>query len=446
MEARIKEQSMERPTSIDLFAGAGGMSLGFEQAGFDVVAAVELDPVHCAVHEYNFPHTPVICRSVAEVKPEEIRDQVGGRQLDVVFGGPPCQGFSLIGKRLLDDPRNSLVFHFLRLVSALQPKYFVMENVKGMAIGRHQQFLQEVIEKFNYYGYNVVTPYRVLNASHYGVPQHRERLFLLGYHRDVPPLRYPEPRTQPANAKRRSKALLGLPNSPTVGEALQDLPQIENYAELMLEDTVKAEFGEPSEYGAILRGLTIDPENFAYPRQFDRQLLTGSRRTRHTHPSIDRFQKTQPGQVESISRFLRLDPNGICNTLRAGTPSSRGAFTSPRPIHPHCPRCITVREAARLHGYPDWFRCHVTKWHGFRQIGNSVPPLLARSVARQILKALEVTPTVPQPSIELGDSRLLAFTMAEAAARYGVSAHAIPPRLVRRSKKQTTSRTAVTPK
>src|ERR1700761_3007489 len=105
---------MERPIGIDLFAGAGGLSLSFEQAGFDIAAAVEIDPVHCATHDYNFPKTKTISPSVIDVTGHEIRLKAGlqGRDIDVVFGGPPCQGFSMIGKRTLDDPRNSLVFHF----------------------------------------------------------------------------------------------------------------------------------------------------------------------------------------------------------------------------------------------------------------------------------------------------------------------------------------------
>src|SRR5208283_2426639 len=113
---------------------------------------------------------------------------------------------------------------------------------------------------------------------------------------------------------------------------------------------------------------------------------------------------------EPVSRFHKLDPHGICNTIRAGTASDRGAFTSPRPIHPSSPRCITVREAARLHSYPDWFRFHVTKWHGFRQIGNSVPPLLAQAVAAQIAAQLKPMPP-PQKPVKLGDPILLAMNM-----------------------------------
>src|SRR5439155_12575738 len=102
-----------------------------------------------------------------------------------------------------------------------------------------------------------------------------------------------------------------------------------------------------------------------------RRLLTSSMRTIHTRLSVERFQATAPGTTEPVSRFYRPHPSGVCNTLRAGTGSERGAYTSPRPIHPKLPRVISVREAARIHGFPDWFRLHRSKWHGFRQIGNA---------------------------------------------------------------------------
>lgn len=120
--------------------------------------------------------------------------------------------------------------------------------------------------------------------------------------------------------------------------------------------------------------------------------------------------------------------DGICNTLRAGTASDRGAFTSPRPIHPTEPRVITVREAARLHSYPDWFRFHATKWHGFRQIGNSVPPLLARAVGGQIMKALRKKPEKPTEILALGDETLIGISMTDAAAMFGVSSTVIARR------------------
>ena len=170
---------MSRPIGIDLFAGAGGMSLGFEQAGFDVRAAVEIDPIHCAIHKFNFPKCVIIPRSVRGLSAKDIRlaAGIGLAPVDVVFGGPPCQGFSLIGHRSLDDPRNELVQDFVRIVSELDAKTFVFENVKGLTVGRHRSFLGEIIHSFKDAGYNVRADWRVLNAANYGVPPHESPHF-----------------------------------------------------------------------------------------------------------------------------------------------------------------------------------------------------------------------------------------------------------------------------
>jgi DNA (cytosine-5)-methyltransferase 1 len=420
-----------RPIAVDLFAGAGGMTLGFEQAGFDVLAAVEIDPIHCAVHEYNFPFWTVLCRSVTEITGEEIRrlSAIGNRDIDVVFGGPPCQGFSLIGKRSLDDSRNSLIFHFLRLILELKPKFFVMENVKGMTIGKHRQFLQEIIDEFGKSNYTVKENYQVLNAAYYGVPQNRERLFLIGCRKDVNLPNYPQPITEPEQKKRHSLNLFDVKNTPTVWDAIKDLPEVDNYPELKQRDWVIAEYNKPSDYASRLRYLTTLEDDYSYQRKYDSRILTSSLRTEHTLESMQRFAQTSQGQTEPISRFYKLSPDGLCNTLRAGTASNRGAFTSPRPIHPFTPRCITVREAARLHSYPDWFRFHATKWHGFRQIGNSVPPLLAKAVASEIIKTLNIHPSKPEILKMLGDEKFVALDMSKAAQYYEVDSHIIEPRL-----------------
>jgi DNA (cytosine-5)-methyltransferase 1 len=407
-----------RPIAVDLFAGAGGMTLGFEQAGFDILASVEIDPIHCAIHKFNFPFWTVICKSVEETTGKEIRNssQIANQEIDVVFGGPPCQGFSLMGKRSFDDPRNSLVFHFIRLVVELQPKFFVLENVKGMTVGKHQEFIAEIINQFTESGYQVDANYQVLNAANYGVPQNRERLFLLGSRQNIELPKYPEKMIFP-NLK-----------SPTVWDALQDLPVIENYPELYQQDWILTEFSKPSNYAKKLRNLATAKNNYAYKRQYDLTLLTSSLRSKHSPESMERFASTPHGKIESISRFHKLDPHGLCNTLRAGTPSNKGAFTSPRPIHPFIPRCITVREAARLHSYPDWFRFHPTKWHGFRQIGNSVPPLLAQAVAEEIIRVLDITSSQGQGVKKLGDISLLKLNMSTAAKYFGVNPHVIEPR------------------
>lgn len=308
--------SQQRPIGVDLFAGAGGMTLGFEQAGFDVLAAVELDPIHCATHEFNFPHTAILCRSIEDITGEEIRkhSKIGDRQIDVVFGGPPCQGFSIIGKRSLNDSRNALVFHFVRLVLELKPLFFVMENVPGLAFKKNQKLLYETIELFYSNGYEVEENYRVLNAANYGVPQDRSRLFLLGTRKGLSLPKYPQPITKPIRAESRPVSTtaekLGcgfaspnifqdgvppvggelfktnvirnaftssdLPGCPTVWDAIADLPEVESYPELLTRDWVVAPFGKPSNYSSQLRCLYPQVDDYSCDRLFDRSILTSS--------------------------------------------------------------------------------------------------------------------------------------------------------------------------
>lgn len=422
--------------AVDLFAGAGGFSLGIEQAGFDVAVAIEHDPIHAAVYAFNFPHTKVLCADVAKLSGHAIQkavaewtatngqwrgetsDGTSKIPIDLVFGGPPCQGFSTIGKGQIDDVRNTLVFEFCRLVKELQPCYFVMENVPGLRGSKYSPILERLLSEFQAAGYEVTEPVQVLDASHFGVPQQRRRLFILGTRVGLNQLGYPEPELPPALATCKESPSYYV----TVEDAIADLPNLDDFAELYTTDCIQlsaAQLYQMHEkatlYVQMLRDLTPDPSNFAYSRWWNPRLLTNSIRTQHTETSIERFQNTPQGQLEPISRLRRLDWNKPCYTLRAGTGSDRGAYTSPRPIHPDYPRVLSVREAARLHSFPDWFRCHITKWHGFREVGNAVPPLLARALGRQIINILEVKPVMPATPLELGNPQLLRFSQLQAS-------------------------------
>jgi DNA (cytosine-5)-methyltransferase 1 len=407
--------------AVDLFAGAGGFSLGIEQSGFDVAVAVEQDPIHAAVYAFNFPQTKVLCTDVATLSGREIKEVVEewasaneqqscwSGKIDLVFGGPPCQGFSTIGKGLVDDARNNLIFEFCRLVKELQPRYFVMENVPGLCQKKYQNVLMQLMSEFKAAGYEIIEPMQVLNAADFAVPQNRRRLIVLGTRVGAARVAYP--------SLEQGKAL-----HVCVRDAIADLPNLDNFAELQKTDSIELTpeqlyqiHGLATPYVKKLRDLIPDPDNFAYSRLWNPLLLTGSMRTQHTETSIERFKQTPPGKLEPTSRLRRLDWDKPCYTLRAGTGYDRGSYTSPRPIHPEYPRVISVREAARLHSFPDWFRFHVTKWHGFREVGNAVPPLLARVLGRQILAALEIDPSVPTTSLGLGASQLLRFTLVQAA-------------------------------
>ncbi len=406
-----KTNIYRRPVAVDLFAGAGGFSLGIEQAGFDVLVAVERDPVHAATYSFNFPLTEVLCADAAIMTGQLIKEAAdraykahqasSGRdwngQIDLVFGGPPCQGFSIIGKRLVNDERNSLVSQFCRLVTELSPRYFVMENVPGMAVGEHNYWVSQLKTRFETAGYQV--RWQILNAADFGVPQKRRRLFLIGTTDNVFPVCFSElPFIKPV----------------MVRDAIADLPDLDDFPELLKTDEVLLNKSQllamkqkTSQYATLLRSSpSKDMDNLAYPRLWHPRLLTSSLRTLHSEKCICRFEMTLPNKQEPTSRLRRLDLNGLCPTLRAGTGAEHGSYTSPRPIHPTLPRVISVREAARLHSFPDWFRFHRTKWHGFRQVGNAVPPLLARGVGHQIVAALRVIPSLPEP-VELGDTQLL---------------------------------------
>ncbi|MGZ5450467.1 MAG: DNA cytosine methyltransferase [Thermoanaerobaculia bacterium] len=353
---------------VDLFCGAGGMTLGFEQAGIEVLAAVEMDRSSAAAHRANFPQCGILETNIIDVSGSKLRaaTRLGDSEIDVLFGGPPCQGFSVGGRQDVHDPRNALLQEFARLVAELKPRYFVLENVAGLALTKHHRILGNFFRSIQRAGYSWVEPYQILDAVDYGIPQRRRRLFILGFRHGTTPPRYPEP----VRASRRVYAQ----------DALQDLAAIDAELGALDGDIYSGRLGVPSRYARLMRNGS------------PRSVLTACARSRHTKESVRRFARTQPGGVEPVSRYYRLDPDQPSRTLRAGTGPDHGSHTAPRPIHPAFPRCITVREAARLHSYPDHFLFDPTIWHGFRQVGNSVPPLLAKAVAAQIVRASEGRP------------------------------------------------------
>jgi DNA (cytosine-5)-methyltransferase 1 len=276
--------------------------------------------------------------------------------------------------------------------------------------------LQELVAAFDASGYDVRLPWRVLNAANFGTPQSRERLILFGARKGNALPDYPSLQTSIPGRD----DIGGLPTGPTCADAIGDLPDAETFPSLLSGDAVRvSELGFPSPYAAELRCMEPNAWHFGHPRVWDPMLLTASARTDHTPVSRQRFVGTREGGVEPVSRFFKLPADGVSNTLRAGTDGSRGAFTSPRPIHYHFNRCVTVREMARLHGFPDWFRFNVTKWHGARQIGNAVPPPLARAVAGQVIAALGIEPTHPARTLPTGDPALLHMDVSSASRYFG---------------------------
>lgn len=375
-------KKQERPVGLDLFCCAGGMSLGFEQAGFDVLGAVDIEEIHTETHLKNFPNCKTWCTDLSTAHGEQIRREtgIGDKQIAAIFAGPPCQGFSLIGKRLQNDPRNLLLLDLARLIVELSPSYFVVENVAGIMLGEARRVLDKFVDHLESAGYRIVKPIQVLDAAEFGVPQRRRRVFVLGYINGTTAPQYPTP-LHPYDEN-------GDFRGPTVWDAIGDLPKISNYNYLLEADEYLGDLGKASPYAKVLRGDTLDLDDKSPRRTRNGDGLSGCSRTVHTAKTLRRFMNTKQGSCEEVSRFFRLAKNGLAPTLRAGTGPAQGSFMAPRPIHPFQDRCITVREAARLHSFPDWFHFHPTKWHAFRQIGNSVPPLLARAIANTIIRAL----------------------------------------------------------
>lgn len=275
-----------RPIAIDLFSGCGGMSLGLEAAGFDIAAAVEIDPIHSLVHHYNFPYGATICRDISQLSSRELLSAIEHKgfqaDIDLLAGGPPCQGYSHMGRRALDDPRNHLVFEYARIVSEIQPKYFIFENVPGIATGKHRKFLHELIDKFEHNGYSVVRPIRVLDSSCYGAPQKRKRLFLIGYRRDMPKPNYPTP-THGEN----------LTPLNTVSSAISDLSEISVY---LGKD--KGISSERLNYSGFRKSFSLIPQE-AYSLCHIRTLnktVWGHIGSRHTAETIQRFTNTSQGK------------------------------------------------------------------------------------------------------------------------------------------------------
>jgi len=359
----------KRPTAVDLFCGVGGLSLGLIQAGFDLIGAVDYDQIVLDAFQSNFTNIPTARHDLNVGTGGALRRVlgIGKKDIDVLVGGPPCQGFSVGGVGAKMDPRNEGVLAFARIVNELRPRYFVMENVRGFLAPKHADRRREFSKAVSEAGYVVRLPIRALDAADYGVPQRRVRAFVIGCAQGEFVPDYPSPSEF---------------DRPTVHDAIGDLSFLDHNCSDYDLDHYDGPLGPASDFATPLR---------RHPGGKTVKRLSGCLRTHHSASVVARFRATKPGGQEAISRYYRLAWGGISPTLRAGTGPDHGSHTAPRPIHPDRARCITVREAARLHTFPDWFSFHPTKWHGFRQIGNSVPPYLAKAVVSQIYDALTQT-------------------------------------------------------
>jgi DNA (cytosine-5)-methyltransferase 1 len=348
---------------IELFCGCGGFSLGAHNAGFDVAAAYDIDETLTSSYTRNFPKTKLLHRDISELTGIQIRDAVDG-DIDGIFGGPPCQGFSAIGRRAKDDPRRELLGHFFRIVADLKPTFFVMENVRGLAYLDAFPVLEEALALVGD-DYNLLGP-QIWDASAFGAATRRNRMFVIGVRRD---------RAKPITAaqidalKRPASTVKAAIADLTAAVPLDDVPDLIGFDRWKIKRP-----GSPSAYALPLRSAD--------------KTFTGHRPTVHTQKVIDRFAAVEQGKVDEVGRHPRLAWDGLCPTLRAGTGADKGSYQSVRPIHPTENRVITVREAARLQGFPDSHIFHPTVWHSFRMIGNSVSPIMSQAIFSGIAEHL----------------------------------------------------------
>ncbi|MDD4736281.1 MAG: DNA cytosine methyltransferase [Kiritimatiellae bacterium] len=367
---------------IDLFSGVGGFSLGAARAGFELAGAIELDPHAIAAHKVNFKNTIHWQKDISEITKESFESHFNLVTCEPygLIGGPPCQGFSVIGKSDPKDPRRKLFMKFFELVKDLQPEFFLAENVPGLLYEKHRTLLNGALTLVSP-DYEIIGPMK-LTASDYGAPTTRTRVFIFGYKKSEFS-ELSEESFLPADNQEMVKvrhALNGLRNAIDPDWQLEEQGWKKvSYKGLFIPKAYKYRL-----YGHIPKNTG---DKSAIKKLKSDSLVSGFLGTRHSETIIARYAAVKPGTVDSISKSRKLESGGFCPTLRAGTGADKGSFQAVRPLHPTEARVITPREAARLQGFPDWFQFTPTKWQSFRQIGNSVSPILAEHILKIIRTA-----------------------------------------------------------
>jgi DNA (cytosine-5)-methyltransferase 1 len=379
----IAAAETRRPIAISLFAGAGGCSLGFGQAGYDIRFATDIDRDAIDSYQQNFPGTQCEVSDVRALEPQLLLERLGlqSGELDILLGGPPCQGFSSAGAKSAEDPRNSLVHHYVRLLEGVRPKWFVMENVEGLLTNDGGLHVRDAVEAFLAAGYAVNL--EKIYAQGYGVPQRRKRVLIVG-NRLGHDFVFPEPVTSFSGSIFRKGEV-------TFSNAVDDLPRA--------------------------TGDATQPLAFVKPPRNELQVyLRGDAKTVTDHFSLElsalqlkRVRGLQPGQTmkdlpehlqhESFRRrAFRRVMDGTPVERRGGAPSGLKRLFADEPcltitgaatrefVHPTEDRLLTLRECARLQTFPDSFVFAGSAASRIQQIGNAIPPMLARALAKHIAR------------------------------------------------------------
>ena len=347
---------------IGLFSGCGGLDLGFEAAGVEIIGHVEIWDAANKIYEQNFPNSKLLKEDINDVTDSDIRawqEEFGS--IDIIVGGPPCQGFSLAGKRDPEDLRNQLYKQYVRIVDGLRPKVFVFENVAKMTSMRNKDgrlFLDEILCDFSEVGYSLV--YKTVNACQYGVPQSRERVLLVGIRTDI-----------------NKTFSFNEPKFSSDGSSLQvslfeDKPRIRSFR-YATEDLELLEHGEASEKDPLHWAIT-HPEHII-------DWLKDVPEGQSAHDNPDPSKRPPSGFNTTYKRIVWDEP---CSTISTNFNMISGC----RNVHPSCTRSFTVREATRAQSFPDEF-VFCGKWGDVRKaIGNAVPPILAYELAREIIEQI----------------------------------------------------------
>lgn len=372
-----------RPTAISLFAGAGGCSLGFGQAGYDVRFATDLDADAVESYRRNFPGTPCEAADIRQLTAEAVLQRIGLNpgELDMLLGGPPCQGFSSAGVKAGDDPRNSLLSHYIRLLEGIRPKWFVMENVEGLLTSDRGLHVRDTVAAFLEAGYslNVEKVY----SQGYGIPQRRKRVLIVG-NRLGHNFSFPEPVTRFSGSIFRKGEI-------TFATAVDDLPSV------AMDAGEPLTFREPpqNELQAYLRG--------------NAKAVTDHYAVALSEIQFERVRGLRPGQtMKDLPEHLQHDSfrrrayrrvmDGTPVEKRGGAPSGLKRLFANEPsltitsaatrefVHPREDRLLTLRECARLQTFPDSFEFAGSSASRIQQIGNAIPPMLARAVAEHIVR------------------------------------------------------------
>ncbi len=365
--------------AVDLYAGAGGLSLGLEEAGFRLGYALDWDKHACATHARNFKNTTVECRDIRGVSGKHIELEAGGR-IDLLAGGPNCQGVSQRGLRNPDDPRNLMLKEYIRLVSELRPQMFLFENVPGLAHRHNFGLLQDVFGLFEEIGYRCSAD--VLLAADFGVPQLRYRFFMVGVLDHSIPISFPAPTHQ---AKSRSgEGLFGLRPYVSVWDAIGDLPAIEadHQDDVPMEYPVENPANEFLQYARagsdILRNHACSATEKVNLDRARHIPAGGNWKDIPAELLPERlFSCRMTDHSTTYARLGKDHPSFTITSLFGNI--TAGAFT-----HPEQTRALSIREGARLQSFPDRFVFEGPRNSQYRQIGNAVPVLLARAVASHL--------------------------------------------------------------